>query len=299
MKIINHDQGRSMLKDLNRFFNRGKAQGADAKPETGDSFTKTPEVQEKPVKPVEGSEGAGKDLNVSFQFNLFYELSQKVEKKMGQSGSQKFSEVSTSVAETFEGSFNLKIDGLGSFFKNTDSALNISEETTNEFFDSVEGLADLSPEALENFLAESEDFFAELEDKFGEAGGAFDQIKDQMQQQASAFFSGVRAIRGQEGGSENQIETNPEAEVAAVENSAGDVDQALAALNSEQSKTDSTSELIKMANKPDMMVSKEKYQEFLQSFIEYSERFRQEMFSGLLSNNGSDKNTTGSILSQA
>jgi hypothetical protein len=54
-----------------------------------------------------------------------------------------------------------------------------------------------------------------------------------------------------------------------------------------------------MVYKPDMMVSKDKYQDFLQSFIEYSERFRQEMFSGLLNNNGSDKNTTGSILSQA
>jgi HPt (histidine-containing phosphotransfer) domain-containing protein len=73
----------------------------------------------------------------------------------------------------------------------------------------------------------------------------------------------------------------------------------MAALDSEPQKSDIASDLIKMVYKPDMMVSKDKYQDFLQSFIEYSERFRQEMFSGLLNNNGSDKNTTGSILSQA
>lgn len=296
MKIINHDQGRSMLKDLNRFFNRGKAHEIEAKPKAGDSFNKTPEIQDKPVEP---GEGAGKELNISFQFNLFYELSQKVEKRMGQSGAQRFAEVSTSVAETFKGSFNLKIDGMGSFFKNTDSALNISEETTNEFFDSVEGLADLSPEALEKFLAESEDFFGELEEKFGEAGGAFDQIKEQMQQQASAFFSGVQSIRGQQGASEEQVQVKPEGEVAAVESAAKDIDQALAALNSEQKTVDApASDLIKMVYKPEMMVSKEKYQEFLQSFVKYSERFRQEMFAGLL-NSDSDKIGNSSILSQA
>lgn len=297
MKIINHDQGRSMLKDLNRFFNR--AQQAEKPAKAGDSFNKSPEIKEKPVKPVKAAEDTGKELNISFQFNLFYELSQKVEKRMGQTGAQRFSEVSTSVAETFKGSFNLKIDGMGSLFKNTDSALNISEETTNEFFNSVEGLADLSPEALEEFLAESEDFFGELEEKFGEAGGAFDQIKEQMQQQASSFFSRVQSIRGKEVATDGQAQAASEGEAAAVENSAKDVEQAMAALDSEPQKSDIASDLIKMVYKPDMMVSKDKYQDFLQSFIEYSERFRQEMFSGLLNNNGSDKNTTGSILSQA
>ena len=51
--------------------------------------------------------------------------------------------------------------------------------------DSVKDLAELSPEALENFLQETENFFGSLKETYGDADGTFDAIKNQMQNQAN------------------------------------------------------------------------------------------------------------------
>jgi hypothetical protein len=267
-----NDHGRSMLQELNKFFNNsGKAdKPLPNKPVSGDSFEKAP-VEKTEIateKPV-----ASGEMNISFQFDLFYELSTKVEAKMGANGANRFAEVSGTVAETFMGNFNLKIDGVGSFFKSTDNALNISPETTGEFFNAVEGLADLSPEALENFLQETEDFFNELEASYGEADGAFDQIKETMQQQATAFFSDVNATREKAIGNQETDQTDeamaaPEAQAlaSAIENP----------VESQPADKENTG-LIKLAFKPDMMVTADKYQDFLKKFIDYTEKFRQQM----------------------
>lgn len=266
-----NDHGRSTLQKLNQFFNRGQSPVPESRIPgklERDTFEKSPvqptetENSSSTISPEKNSQ-----LNISFQFDLFYELSTKVEAKMGKTGANRFAEVSGEVAETFMGSFNLKIDGVGSFFKNTDSALNISPETTNEFFDAVEGLTDMSPESLENFLQETEDFFGELESVYGEAGGTFDQIKEQMQQQATDFFAEVKSAREEAASAMDGALTGIQAEPAI----SGEIPAS--------AETESGNEpgLIKMTFKPDLMIPQDNYQDFIKKFIDYTERFKQQL----------------------
>ncbi len=284
------DQGWSRLEKLNQLFEKGTDKAATgelpAKPKLErDTFQKSaPAATEAPTNATLPANG---ELNISFQFNLFYELSSKVEAKMGQSGADRFAELSGSVAETFAGSFDLKIDGVGSFMKNTDSALKVSPETTNEFFDAVEGLADLSPKALENFLGETEDFFNELENTYGEAGGTFDQIKEQMQQQATAFFADVENAREQ---ALKGFEAPAEDAVAAEEGAA-----ALPAAESGEATAEKAESskpgMIKLVFKPDLLIPQDNYQDFLKKFIDYTEKFRQQMFESLFNRKNAAKET--------
>jgi hypothetical protein len=216
-------------------------------------------------------------LNISFQFDLFYELTSKVEARMGRQGAERFVELSGKVSETFMGSFNLSIDAVGSFMNGTDKSIDISPEVTGEFFDAVEGLADLSPEALENFLKESDEFFAELENVYGKADGAFGQIKSLMQEQAKAFFADVGSARNNAAKNlENAASPNTEPELPEAETS--DISSALATLAAESGKKPS---LIELFFKPETKVSQNDYQDFLADFFEYAEKFKQQMFEKL------------------
>lgn len=212
-------------------------------------------------------------LNISFQFDLFYELNAKVEAKMGQSGSNRFVELSGKVSETFMGSFNLSIDAVGSFMNGTDKSLDISPETTGKFFDAVEGLADLSPEALENFLKESDQFFASLEDTYGKANGAFDKIKGLMQEQAKAFFADVGDARKQ-----------------ALEGPKQQVKQEIPATNAVDSQKPAIvgptgpGSLIELLFQPGKTATQNDYKSFLEDFANYAAKFRQQMFEKLLGN---------------
>lgn len=281
------DHGRSMFEKLNQLFEKGKsealpAQTRNGKKVDGDVFEKAP-VPTTETQPEKTPAKSG-ELNVSFQFDLFYQLTSKVEAKMGQSGAERFVELSGSVAETFAAGFNLKIDGVGSFMKNTDSALEISPQATSEFFDAVEGLADLSPEALENFLQETEDFFAELKNTYGDANGEFDDIKNQMQNQASAFFAEVKSAREQATGDIGEffaeaLPEEQEPEVAAVAD-----------------KPQGEPGLIRMAQKPDMLIPTDNYQDFLKKFIDYTEKFRQQMLESFFSRKPIAKEPAASLL---
>lgn len=235
-------------------------------------------------------------LNISFQFDLFYELSSKVEARMGQSGADRFTELSGKVSETFMGSFDLSIDAVGSFMNGTDKSLDISPETTSEFFDAVEGLADLSPEALQNFLKESDEFFASLEDTYGEANGAFDQIKGQMQEQAKSFFANVDKVR-KEAVSGIQSDMESAKALLAPESVAEPADAETA------ESAPAKRPMIELFFQPGKKASQEDYKSFLEDFAEYAMKFRQQMFEKLLGSKMSgydkmlkadeDKETTG------
>lgn len=199
-------------------------------------------------------------LNISFQFDLFYELSQKVSAKMGQRGLSRFTEVASQVTETFKGRFSLSIDPVGSFMKGTDAALNISADTTNDFLDSVEGLAELSPAALENFLRESDRFFGELEKTYGSADGAFDGIRDQIQTQASQFFADVK--------------TAQEAMIAPEKPALPDGQQAPAVVSGDDA--------LPLVFSDGSQVSQDQYQDFLKGFQDYVRRFREQMMKDFL-----------------
>ncbi len=193
-------------------------------------------------------------LKISMNFDLFYQLTQKVTARMGQSGGQRFAELAGTVAETFKGSFSLSIDAVGSYLNGTDKSLEISPETTSEFFDAVEGLADLSPTALETFLKEADDFFAELENTYGDLGGVFDDLKKQVQEQASGFFQQVEASR--------------------QEMLAAAAAPAPAALPQAQTAAPPTAAGLGTGN--NMAVAAD-YQKFLQSFLDYTRKFREQM----------------------
>lgn len=217
-------------------------------------------------------------LQISFHFDLFYKLSQKIQTRMGQSGQDRFAETTSNVAETFKGNFSLQIDAVGSFLKGTDSALNISDETTNEFLDAVDGLAELSPESLENFLKEAGEFFDELESTYGEAGGAFDDIKAQMQAQAKAFFDGVKTIRGESG---EAAETEA---IPAVTEPASEEETGKSALT------------IKLAvgQQQDIEVSEDQYQKFIDSFLEYMRRYKETFINEMTKGNQSTEKSSDS-----
>ncbi|HNW33491.1 MAG TPA: hypothetical protein PKM25_01030, partial [Candidatus Ozemobacteraceae bacterium] len=219
-------------------------------------------------------------LRIAYHFDLFYQLSQQIQTKMGQSGQERFVETSSKVAEAFKGNFSLQIDGVGSFLKGTDSSLKISNETTNQFLDSVNNLADLSPEALSSFLEKSDTFFNELEKQYGESGGAFDEIKAQMQEQARNFFDGVKTIQDESGlGAEffGGDSTGTEAE--------GTGQTAAAAQLPQSSETDSGAPDVTLAVGPQQgtQVSANQYQAFVESFLQYTLRFKQSIFSTMLS----------------
>ena len=275
------DQGRSLLDELQsdtrEKFVRAPEEESSAIPlaRQKDVFERTStqlpaeSATEKSSQNTSSTGAVSEGLNISFQFDLFYELSSKVEAKMGQSGATRFAELSGRVAETFAGSFKLSIDAVGSFMNGTDKSLDISSETAGEFFDAVEGLADLSPEALENFLKESNDFFAELEATYGEADGAFDDIKAQMQEQAKAFFADVEQTRAD-----------------ALSDSDAESSEALAEGSSPQSETDD-SQAISMLLDPDKQFSQVDYKEFLNNFIEYTLKFQKQLIAKFLATSSS------------
>jgi hypothetical protein len=295
MNVKLSDQGRSLLNQLqiatqekssilkrSELQQKSSALPADIFEKSAATPLKTAaDAAEKSEGTDSGSISAG-GLNISFQFDLFYELSAKVEAKMGQSGANRFAELSGKVSETFMGSFNLQIDAVGSFMNGTDKSLDISPETTSEFFDAVEGLADLSPEALENFLKESDEFFSELESTYGEADGAFDQIKGLMQDQAKAFFSDVEAAR------QNAVAGGSSEEAT---------DSAAAAQLPEDASTDEkTPAAIKLVFQPETSASQSEYKDFLKDFLDYTSKFRQQMFDKLL---GSKISGYGNLLKAA
>lgn len=293
------DQGRSPIDQLQADYRDKFAQGQKSvflpptattakdtfEPSSSKKANKASEQTE--VKDDTTASSAKADgLNISFQFDLFYELSSKVEAKMGQSGANRFTELSGKVSETFMGSFNLSIDAVGSFMNGTDKSLDISNETTNKFFDAVEGLADLSPEALQDFLKESDTFFNELENTYGEANGAFDQIKSQMQDQATAFFADVEQARNDAlTGGQQQL---PESTEDADNSTAGTTTDLSSPASS--GAADQENSLIEMLFKPGLKISQDDYKSFLSDFAEYAQKFRQQMFEKLLGNrSGYDK----------
>lgn len=282
------DQGRSLLDQLQSDYRDRFAQGkknhilpqtpANIKDIFENSGRKTGQNSDKsPVKDGETPSAiqAG-GLNISFQFDLFYELSSKVEAKMGQSGANRFAELSGKVSETFMGSFNLSIDAVGSFMNGTDKSLDISPETTGEFFDAVEGLADLSPEALEGFLKESDEFFAELENTYGKADGAFEDIKGMMQEQAKAFFADVEQVRSDALAGPQDQQTLPATEETAALPTSG------VPAGTVETPADPGNSLIEMLFKPELQMSQDDYKAFLADFAEYAQKFRQQMFEKLL-----------------
>jgi hypothetical protein len=213
-------------------------------------------------------------LKISYHFDLFYELSQKVSAKMGQKGLNRFTEVSATVAETFKGSFQLNIDAVGSYLKGTDKSLDISQETANEFMDSVDELSNLSPEALENFLREADEFFADLETSYGEAGGAFDDIRDQMKSQASQFFKSVNGIRE---------EVLAEAEtVVPLEGTTPQNPSLPAGADELTPFPGSLSALIPAADGSGMEFPAKDYKSFVNNFLRYVDQFRKNLVKDFL-----------------
>ncbi len=253
-----------LLKQIEESLSQGDPRSAEAgiTPPATPPVSDIYEASAPAAESAESTDAAGQakpdGLRISYHFDLFYQLSQKIQTRMGQSGQEKFIETTGTVAETFQGNFSLEIDAIGNFMKGTDAALNVSNETANEFFDAVNGLAELSPDALENFLKESGEFFDELERTYGEAGGAFDEIKAQMQAQAKAFFKGVSAIRGEATGEAAEAETSP-------------------AIPETTESAEATSPEIKLAVGPQkgLGVREDVYQKFIDSFLEYIRRYRE------------------------
>ncbi|HOT30096.1 MAG TPA: hypothetical protein PLU72_18105 [Candidatus Ozemobacteraceae bacterium] len=251
-----------LLKQLEESLSQGDPRPAEAgitppaAPPVSDIYEGSAPAAESAEATDEAGQAKPDGLRISYHFDLFYQLSQKVQTRMGQSGQDKFIETTGTVAETFRGNFSLEIDAIGNFMKGTDAALNVSNETANEFFDAVNGLAELSPDALENFLKESGEFFDELEQTYGEAGGAFDEIKARMQAQAKAFFKGVSAIRGDAAGEAGEAETAP-----AVPETAEPAEAA--------------SPEIKLAVGPQkgLGIREDIYRKFIDSFLEYIRRY--------------------------
>ncbi|HAE37373.1 MAG TPA: hypothetical protein DCG57_01905 [Candidatus Riflebacteria bacterium] len=284
MNIRLPDHGRSLLEQLKEMRTPQKAgpkENAAAKglKHLQDIFEKTGNTRpaEKRDKSAVSDDKSPKavqaeGLNISFQFDLFYELTSKVEAKMGQKGAERFAELSGTVSETFMGNFSLSIDAVGSFMNGTDKSLDISPEVTNDFFNAVEGLADLSPEALENFLKESDEFFASLEKTYGPANGAFDKIKSTMQEQAKAFFADVDATRQKVLGGPVATEALPGASAGAALPAV----EAPAKSNAQQ--------LIELLFQPEKKVSQADYKDFLKDFAAYTEKFRQQLFEKLFNN---------------
>lgn len=234
--------------------------------------------------------------NISFQFDMFYELTSKVEAQMGKSGAERFVSVGATVAETFKSNFSLSIDPVGSFMNGTEQSLAISNETTNAFFDAVEGMADLSPESLENFLKESDNFFAELEKTYGEAEGAFDTIKDVMQNQAKDFFAKVGEMQNsvlQGSAPKTTLEApaeTPESRPMSADSLRPSETDALSVLLP-QGEEDSEKDLISMFFNKDIKLSQENYSEFLEDFQGFAERIKSSMFSKLLNKPQSEAKT--------
>lgn len=219
---------------------------------------------EAPAEQAEKEQGAqssvqGDGLNISFQFDLFYQLSQKVSAKMGQKGQEQFFELSQTVAETFQASFSLSIEPVGSFLNSTNKSLDLDPSVTQEFFDAVEGLAELTPEGLEGFLREAEDLFNSLEESFGEAGGAFDDIKEQIKAQAQMFFQQVDAIKSPE--PEAAPPELPEAAAQAVPQLPAETGQPTTA--ADPASTPATETPLK-----------DPFQDFLQEFLDYVKKYR-------------------------
>jgi hypothetical protein len=219
-----------------------------------DTFQESARALEKSADKAIAATGG---MKLSFHFDLFYSLTQKVSMKMGQSGAQRFTEISASVSETFQSRFSLKIDGVGAFLKGTDASLNISPELTDRFFDAVEGLSDLSPEALESFLEETDAYFGELEKQYGPLAEALDDVKETIKNQATSFINQVQSVR------EDAIENPLLSERSTA--------------NDGQKKSAGSPTAIAVPQVKDLLVSQDDYQQFLDTFLKYAQAMHKQL----------------------
>lgn len=204
-----------------------------------------------------GPSGAG--YRIAMHFDLFYQLTQKFDARMGTDGVNRFHQVTASVTEKFSAGFSLSIDPVGKYLKTADRSLDVDPEVVGRFLDSVEELADLSPEALAGFLDEADRFFGHLEETYGELGGGFDEMRDLVKHQALAFFDDVGQIRRQNGGllAAAQTQAPPASEL---------VGPGLAGQPS------GVPTGVQLADRTGRQVSLEQYREFLEAFDRYRER---------------------------
>ena len=246
-------------------------------------------------------------LNISFQFDMFYELSSKVEAQMGKSGAERFASLGATVAETFQSNFNLSIDAVGSFMNGTEQSLKISNETTNAFFDAVSQMADLSPESLENFLKESDNFFEELKANYGDAEGAFDTIKETVQAQAKDFFAKATDMRNnamgitEENNEQAAIETDNSDKIAEDTDSSDILDSydlnnaksnmVSTLLEGLNNKEDEDNSLISMLYNKDVKLSRKDYSDFLADFQNFAEKIKSNMFMSMF-NKSTENNSS-------
>ncbi|MFZ2960399.1 MAG: hypothetical protein WA705_26260 [Candidatus Ozemobacteraceae bacterium] len=265
---------------------------------TSSASKKTETDQYESSKKAEDTAADGKSvtqdtngLKISYQFDLFYELSQKVSAKMGQKGVDRFTEVASKVSETFKGAFSLSVDPIGSYMNGTDKSLDISPETANRFMDSVDKLADLSPEALQNFFKEADTFFGELEKTYGSANGTFDDINKAMQAQAQQFFDGVQGIRQDAideasaalsdlGTAALPADTQPSTALTGAVTTGLQSASTVASLLPDS--TESSDGLIPLSLS-NGTATKEEYQNFLQGFSDYVRKFRAQMLQDFFS----------------
>lgn len=247
-------------------------------------ITASQEKVSKRSNSTSGEISSSNGSNVSFQFDLFYSLTSKVEAKMGQSGAERFVNLSSSVAETFKSSFSLSIDGVGSFMNGTDKSLDISPEVANDFFDAIEGLTQQGPDALENFLKKSDAFFGELEKTYGNLDGAFDTVKEQIQAQAKDFISSV-------GEAQNFVIGGMENDQKELANQASNL---LDDSKTDEPKDSNPNSLIKMFAKPEVSATQHEYQNFLDSFLEYANKMKESMFKDLMAMKGGNSNPDNS-----
>ncbi len=314
---FNQTQGKSLYEQLQKISNSltGKSETKDTKEKESKKASESSLVptdkldisknsnvsteiaasQEKYSERTNSSSGeitSSNGSNVSFQFDLFYSLTSKVEAKMGQSGAERFVNLSASVAETFQSSFSLSIDGVGSFMNGTDKSLDISPEVANDFFDAVEGLTQQGPEALENFLKKSDAFFNELEANYGNMDGAFDTIKEQVQNQAKEFIASV-------GDAQNFVM----GEVEGDQQNLLDQVSGLLADNTEAAEAseeqDGSKDLISMFNNPEIKATQDQYKDFLSKFLEYANKMKESMFNELMAMKDNSTNSADSSASNA
>lgn len=224
-----------------------------------DSFEKSSKAENHQLSSSNSNSSAA--LSVSYQFNLFYEMSSKVEARMGKAGAERFVETGATISETFKSSFSLEIDVVGSFIDSTDKSLDISPETTDRLFTSIQELSEMSIKSVENFLKATNEFFQEIEERFSSANGIFDDMRSQMESQARDFFDSFVSMVGRE--TQEVIESSPEVVPEQPE--------------TENQNSIHDSLLIQLQQRPGRRLPLPIYQDFLSSFHEYAQEFQTKM----------------------
>lgn len=140
-----------------------------------------------------GSENSSMEIEVSM--DLFWSLSKRITEESGEDMAGRFHRTTKEVAEAFSADFSMKIKMTEGYLQNTEKVVEFDQELLGDFFDAMDGLANMDDASVEAFAEASDKFFGDLAERYEGAEEAFVEIGEALEQQVRTFFDDVKSTK--------------------------------------------------------------------------------------------------------